>query len=113
MTATENRWIAWTRSLGAVAVVVALAILGVANVVTYSRWHEVEDGVFWGARAEGVTAVDLVAASPAAAAGLQRGDLLLAVNGQPVQTPADVIELQHKSQEGTTLNYTVLRLASQ
>src|SRR5258708_6922888 len=113
MTVTENRWIAWSRSLFAVAVVGALVTLGIANVATYSRWHEVEDGVFWSARAEGVTASDFSAGSPAAAAGLQRGDILLAINGQPVQAPSDVIEVQHKSHEGTTLTYTVRRRGSQ
>jgi len=113
MTVTENLLIAWSRSLFAVAVVGALATLGIANVATYSRWHEVEDGVFWSARAEGVTASDFSIGSPAKTAGLQRGDVLLAINGQPVQTPSDVIEVQHRSHEGTTLTYTVLRLASQ
>jgi len=44
----EARWLVWGRSVFAVAVVVALIALGVANVAMYSRWHEVEDGVFWG-----------------------------------------------------------------
>ena len=65
----EARWLVWGRSVFAVAVVVALIALGVANVARYSRWHEVEDGVFWGARAEGVTAVEVAAGSAAAAAG--------------------------------------------
>ena len=65
----EARWLVWGRSVFAIAVVVVLIGLGVANVAMYSRWHEVEDGVFWGARAEGVTAVE-VAAGSAALAGL-------------------------------------------
>ena len=85
MTVTDHRWFGWGRSLFAVVVVASLIALGIANVATYSRWHEVEDGVFWGARAEGVTAIDFAPGASAAAAGLQRGDVLLAVNGQPVQ----------------------------
>jgi two-component system NtrC family sensor kinase len=108
----EARWLVWGRSVFAVAVVVALIALGVANVAMYSRWHEVEDGVFWGARAEGVTAVEVAAGSAAAAAGIQRGDVLVAVNRAPVQTPADVIEYQHRSHEGTRLAYTLLRLGT-
>src|SRR4029077_11595353 len=99
----EARWLVWGRSIFAVAVVVALIALGVANVAMYSRWHEVEDGVFWGARAEGVTAVEVAAGSAAAAAGIQRGDVLVAVTRVPVQSPADVIEFQHRSHEGTRL----------
>ena len=55
---TDTPWRTWGRSLFALAVVVALAALGIANVALYSRWHEVEDGVLWGARGEGVTAVE-------------------------------------------------------
>ncbi|MBW8862990.1 MAG: PDZ domain-containing protein, partial [Acidobacteria bacterium] len=87
-------------------------ILGIANVAMYSRWHEVEDGVLWSARAEGVTASDVVAGSAAAAAGIERGDVLLAVNGAPVMSPAEVIEYQHRSHAGTRLAYTLLRLGT-
>src|SRR5229473_2914483 len=109
----EARWFVWARSLVAVIVVVVLVALGVANVAMYSRWHEVEDGVYWGARAEGVTATEILPGSTAAAAGLERGDVLLAVNGSPVATPADVVEYQHRSHEGTRLKYTLLRLGTQ
>src|SRR5713101_7843046 len=88
----EARWLVWGRSAFALAVVVVLIALGVANVAMSSRWHEVEDGVLWGNRLEGLTAFEVAAGSAAAAAGLQRGDVLLAMNGSPVQTPADVIE---------------------
>src|SRR4051794_34641128 len=108
----EARWLAWGRSLFAVAVVIVLVILGIANVAMYSRWHEVEDGVLWSARAEGVTASDAVAGSGAAAAGIERGDVLLAVNGAPVMSPAEVIEYQHRSRAGTRLAYTLLRLGT-
>src|SRR5438445_9759024 len=50
----ETRWITWGRSLLAVAVVSVLVALGIANITTRARWHEVEDGVLWAARAEGV-----------------------------------------------------------
>ncbi len=113
VTTPEARWLVWGRSVFALAVVVVLVVLGVANVAMYSRWHEVEDGALWGARPEGVTAVEVAAGSAAATAGIRRGDVLLAVNGAPVQTPADVIEYQHRSHEGTRLGYTLLRLGSQ
>src|SRR3954464_8483454 len=108
----EARWLAWGRSLFAVAVVIVLVILGIANVAMYSRWHEVEDGVLWNARAEGVTATEVLPGSAAAAAGIQRGDVLLAVNGAAVTSPADVIEYQHRSHAGTRLDYTLLRLGA-
>ena len=108
----ESPWTTWGRSLLAVAVIVGLTALGIANVAMYSRWHEVEDGVLWAARSEGVTAIEIAPASSAARAGVQYGDVLLAVNGSPVQTPADVIEYQHQAHEGTRLSYTLLRLGT-
>src|SRR5437016_4488311 len=83
----EARWLVWTRSVLAVVVVAALVALGIANVTMYSRWHEVEDGVLWSARSEGVTASDVAPGSAAFVAGIQRGDVLVAVNGSPVSTP--------------------------
>src|SRR5438874_121475 len=73
-------WLAWWRSAFAVAIVVVLVALGVANIALYTRWHEVEDGVLWGARPEGITAVDIAGGSAAESAGIERGDVLLAVN---------------------------------
>src|SRR6187455_1295639 len=87
----EARWLVWGRSAFAGAIVLVLVGLGIANVAMYSRWHEVEDGVLWGARAEGVTAVDVLPQSAGAAAGIQAGDVLLAVNGAPIESPADVV----------------------
>ena len=61
----EGRWTTWGRSVLAVAVVAVLMVLGVANIVTHVRWHDVEDGVLWTARAEGVTAAEVAAGSAA------------------------------------------------
>src|ERR1700749_3774116 len=105
----EARWLVWGRSVFAVTVVALLVALGIANVALYSRWHEVEDGVLWTNRAEGVTAAEVDAGSAGAAAGIARGDVLLAVNGSPVQSPSDVIEYLHRGHAGTQLSYTVLR----
>src|SRR3954447_21572792 len=108
----ESRWLAWARSAFAVAIVLVLVVLGVANVTTYSRWHEVEDGVLWSARAEGVTAADIAPESAAAAAGIQPGDVLVAVNGATVSRVSDVVEFQHQGHEGTRLRYTLVRLGT-
>ncbi len=109
----EARWRAWGRSGFALAVVIFLAGLGIANIVTHAKWHELEDGVYWDGRVEGVTAVEVAPESAGARAGIERGDLLLAVNNAPVHTRADVIDYQHKAQAGTRLTYTLARLGTQ
>src|SRR3989442_188075 len=110
---TESPWLVWGRSVFALTIVAILLALGVANIGTRARWHEVEDGVLWAGRAEGVTALEVARGSAADAAGIHRGDVLLAINGSPVQTPADVVEFQHRGHEGTRLAYTLLRVGTQ
>ena len=109
----EGRWLSWGRSLFAVVVVLVLVALGIANIAMRAGWHEVEDGVLWGARPEGVTALEVSTGSVAALAGIAPGDILLAVNGAPVHTPAEVVEHQHQKPQGTRLAYTLLRLGEQ
>ena len=109
---TESRWLIWGRSGFAVLVVLVLIGLGLANIVMHTRWNEVEDGVLWAGHSEGVVATEIAAGSPGAAVGIQRGDVLIAVNGSPVQAPADVVEVQHRGVPGTRLKYTLLRLDS-
>src|ERR1700682_6178546 len=73
----EGRWLAWGRSAFALTVVVVLLALGVANIATWGQWHELEDGVLWGSRANAVTALEVAPGSPAARAGIRPGDVLL------------------------------------
>ena len=108
----ESRLRAWGRSVFAATVVVVLVGLGIANIVQRAEWRQVEDGVFWADRAEGVTAADVALGSPAAQAGITRGDILLAVNGAPVQTRADVLNAENRGGVGTRLNYTLIRLGA-
>jgi two-component system NtrC family sensor kinase len=107
-----TRLITWGRSLFALAVVGMLVVLGVANIALRAQWHQVEDGVLWADRAEGVTVAEIADGSAAAHAGLQRGDVLVAVNGSPIEREADVIEHQHRAVSGTRLSYTIVRLGT-
>src|SRR6266571_2579473 len=75
--ARESAWVVWGRSAFALMVVTVLLALGVANIALRARWHEVEDGVLWGARPEGVAALDVAAESPGALAGVRPGDVLV------------------------------------
>jgi two-component system, NtrC family, sensor kinase len=98
-------------AIGIVATI--LMALGIANIATRARLHEVEDGVLWAERSEGVTAAEVAADSAAGEAGIERGDVLVAVNGEPVESRAEVLEYQHRAREGTRLTYTLLRLGDQ
>jgi two-component system NtrC family sensor kinase len=109
----HRRVLAWGRSLFALAVVAVLLVLGLANIAMRAQWHQVEDGVLWQARPEGVTATEVAANSPAGAAGIARGDVLIAINGAPVERPADVLALEYRSTVGTRLSYTIVRLGAQ
>lgn len=99
--------------LSALAVVVVLLVLGAANVAVRATWHELEDGVLWVSRPQGVTAAELSEHSTGARAGVQVGDVLLAVNGRPVETPAEVADFAHRAESpDTALTYTLLRLGT-
>ena len=108
----EPQWRTWARPVFIVAVVAVLVALGIANVAMRAKWHEVEDGVLWAERAQAVTAEEVAPDSPAAVSGVRSGDVLLAVNGVAVETPAEVLEYQHRGIAGTTLSYTILRIGS-
>jgi PAS domain S-box-containing protein len=96
----------------AVATVAVLLCLGVANIVLRASWHEVEDGVLWAQQPEGVVAAEVAAGSAGAVAGLRPGDVLLAIDGVPIDTPAQVVEALHGGNVGTRLTYTVLRFGA-
>ena len=106
---TSNRWI---RARLPLFVLTALLCLGAANIASRATWREVEDGVLWTVRDGGVVATDIAPGTPAEAIGLERGDVLLAIDNQPVEEVADVVAALHASPRDATLRYTVLRLGS-
>ncbi len=103
----------WMRSTAQVGIVVLLLSLAVANIVQRARWSEVEDGVLWRATGNDIVAAEVAPGTGAARAGLQPGDVLLAVDGQPITRVDEIIPVLHASGEGRVLRYTVLRLRSQ
>ena len=77
-----------------VAVAAALLLLGLANIVQRATRDDVEDGVLWVQRSTGVVAAEVDQGSPAARAGVRAGDVVLAVDGQAIETREDVHAIQ-------------------
>ncbi|MCC7124737.1 MAG: PAS domain S-box protein [Acidobacteria bacterium] len=102
----------WRRTALPVVVTVCLLAMGLGNVVSRATSTEVEDGVLWAERAVGVVAAEVAAPSAADRAGVKPGDVLLAIDGQPVDGRADVFALQHRATPGERHVYTLLRLGS-
>src|SRR5215467_3571913 len=109
---TSTRWITWGRSVFALIVVGLLLALGIANIALRAQLHQVEDGVLWADRSEGVMAVEVAAGSPAATAGIKNGDVILANNGAPIERRDEVEAYQRDGAEGTRLSYTLARLGT-
>jgi hypothetical protein len=96
-----------------VVVVAALLCLGIANISARATSHAVEDGVLWKAQPEGVIAADVAPGTGASAADIRRGDVLIAIDGRPVQQVADIESVLRAAKAGQSARYTVLRLGSQ
>ena len=103
----------WGVSLLAVGVVSVLLCLAAANVLVRANWTEVEDGVLWSTQSHGLVAVAVDPRAAGAAAGVQQGDVLLSVDGRPVETSNEILEILHESRAGSQLTYTVLRQGTQ
>ena len=105
-------WMHWRGPLLPAVIAGPLLSLGVANIVVRATWRAVEDGVLWAAQPEGVVAAEVAPGTAAAAVGIVRGDLLLAIDDQPVQQVADIERLLRGAVAGQTARYTILRLGS-
>jgi PAS domain S-box-containing protein len=108
----QSPWIRWAHAVFPIVVVGVLLSLGAANIVARATFDEVEDGVLWTLRPEGVTAAEIANDTPAERAGLRPGDVLLAIEEAPVQNVADVVEALHLGESGATVRYTILRLGT-
>ncbi|PYR56030.1 MAG: hypothetical protein DMF85_17865, partial [Acidobacteria bacterium] len=91
------------------AVVVVLLCLGAANLTQRATWSELEDGVLWKMNGADVVAAEIAPDTAARRAGVQAGDILLAIDRKPVNRIDDVTAALHASVEGRTLHYMLLR----
>ena len=82
------------------------AFLGIR--MEYDEEVEIEDGTAE-RHSEGVRIEDVIEGSPAEKAGLQAGDLLLALDGQPVHNPSEVGDYILTKKPGDQVTITYLR----
>ncbi|MFB3855395.1 MAG: ATP-binding protein [Vicinamibacterales bacterium] len=95
----------------AVAVAAFFAV-GIANLLLHVTWRALEDGVLWRATGGEVVAAEIAPGSAADAAGLRKGDVLLAIDGFPVEALDDVAAATAGAPPDERLTYTVLRLGT-
>jgi PAS domain S-box-containing protein len=90
-------------------VVAALLSLAALNIVQRASWSEMEDGVLWKVSGAEVAAAEVAKGTAAERAGLQRGDVLLAIGDREIQRIEDVVDVLHTSRPGATLHYLIMR----
>ena len=71
-----------------IAVGLALAGLGVANLVLKASFTLMDDGAFWRQTAQGLVATRVAPGGPADHAGVREGDVLVAVDGEEALSPS-------------------------
>jgi PAS domain S-box-containing protein len=98
---------------GIFALVGVLLCFGALNIAVRATSHKLEDGVLWEVRPEGITASDVATRGGAMAAGIRPGDVLVAIDGVPIETVDTVQRALSRATQSDPLSYTVLRLGEQ
>jgi two-component system NtrC family sensor kinase len=90
-------------------IVLALLCLAALNVQQRWTWSELEDGVLWKSAGGAVAASDIAPGTAADRAGLRRGDILEAIDGDEVRQVGEVVRALHAASPGAQLKYTIVR----
>src|SRR5688500_8327076 len=96
----RSRWIHPVRMIrtGTSLIVAALLLLAGLNIAQRWTWRELEDGVLWKTAAGGeIVAAEVAQGTAAERAGLERGDVLLMVDGRIIERVEDVVETLHNA----------------
>jgi PAS domain S-box-containing protein len=97
------------RTTGHLLVVGALLILAAANLQLRWTFSELTDGVLWTMSAGEITAKDVAPGGRAAQAGVQAGDVLVALNRREIVSPQEVTNALHAAGAGDQVTYSILR----
>src|SRR5437762_1071237 len=95
---------------GVFALVGVMLCFGALNIAVRATYHKLEDGVLWEAHPEGVVAAEVAARSTAMAAGIRTGDVLIALDGAPVESSEQVERALNAPHSGNGGTYSLLRL---
>jgi two-component system NtrC family sensor kinase len=83
--------------------------LAIHNIQEKSRFHLLDDGVFWEDHDGRVYAARVDPKGPAAEAGVEPGDVLVFVGDEPVEGAAEVRTILDGARDGEVLSYQILR----
>jgi S1-C subfamily serine protease len=97
------------KNVAVLAIALALASLGIYNIVLKASWTLMDDGVFWSDGPLGVQVARVAAGGPGGRAGLRTGDVLLAVGDREILRAEDVPRLLASRRPGDDVTYSVLR----
>jgi PAS domain S-box-containing protein len=92
-----------------VGVGLALAALGISNLVLKASFTLMDDGAFWRQTAQGLVAARVAPGGPAARAGVREGDVLVAVDAEEALNPSRLESLLAAHRSGERATYTLLR----
>lgn len=92
-----------------VGVGLALASLGVANLVLKASATLMDDGALWRPAAQGLVAARVAPGGPADEAGIREGDILVAVGSEEALSSARLESLLAARRAGERTTYTLLR----
>src|SRR6187549_420337 len=97
---------------GTSLIVAFLLFLAGLNIAQRWSWRELEDGVLWKNAGGDIVAAEIASGTAAERAGLHRGDVLLAIDGRPVDRVEDVVATLHDARQGQPLRYTIARVTA-
>jgi two-component system NtrC family sensor kinase len=107
-----RRKIPLLKYIAAVLLSVAVLILGSLNVQQKRRWVAPDDGCSWIQTSQGVQARLVARDGPAEHAGVQRGDMLKAINGRPIRNDRQVTQVLYELGPWSRATYTLEREGS-
>ncbi len=97
------------RTIATVLLTVGILVLGGLNAQQKRKYVAPDDGCSWIQGSQGIQARLVVSDGPADKAGIQRGDILTAINGRPIRSDRHVTQILYELGIWSKATYTVQR----